>query len=126
MANEEDPEGLRCRNRPHQPTARGPEAAKRVAENRADGREMEVHPLNLGMTRKAAEMTQKEVAERLGDRRGDVSRIESRDDLLLSTLVNYLTATGAEDACIVVTVNGREIALDRAILARKVSPTADR
>lgn len=95
----------------------GPERARRVADIRADGREMDrVHALNLAMIRKAAQLTQEEIAERLGKRQGDVSRIENRSDLLLSTLLGYLTATGAEDARIVVTVNGREFELDLASL----------
>ncbi|HEY3717128.1 MAG TPA: helix-turn-helix transcriptional regulator [Jatrophihabitantaceae bacterium] len=96
------------------------ERAERVAKIRADGREMDrTHALNLAMIRKAAELTQEEVAERLGARQGDISRIENRSDLLLSTLLNYLTATGADDARIVVTVHGQEFDLDLASLGRK-------
>jgi hypothetical protein len=66
-----------------------------------------------------------EVAERLGGRQGDISRIENRSDLLLSTLLSYLTATGAEDARIIVTVHGREYDLDLASLASsKATATA--
>jgi transcriptional regulator with XRE-family HTH domain len=43
-----------------------------------------VHALNLAMIRKAAELTQEELAERLGARQGDISRIENRSDLLLT------------------------------------------
>lgn len=96
-----------------------PERAKRVADIRTDGREMDrIYASSLAMIRKAAEMTQDDVAARLGGRQGDVSRIEHRGDLLLSTLLNYLTATGAEDARIVVTVRGREFELDLASLAQ--------
>ena len=96
------------------------ERAERVAKIRADGREMDrIHALNLAMIRKAAELTQEELAERLGARQGDISRIENRSDLLLSTLLNYLTATGADDARIVVTVHGQEFDLDLASLGRK-------
>ena len=97
-----------------------PRRAERVAEIRADGREMDrVHALNLAMIRKAAELTQEDVAERLGARQGDISKIENRRDLLLSTLLSYLTATGAEDARIVVTVHGKQFELDLASLGRK-------
>jgi hypothetical protein len=96
-----------------------PGRAKRVAQIRSDGREMDrIHAMNLAMIRKAAEMTQEDVAEKLGGRQGDVSRIENRHDLLLSTLLNYLTATGAEDARIVVTVRGQEFELDLKQLAK--------
>jgi len=102
------------------------ERAERVAKIRADGREMDrIHALNLAMIRKAAELTQEELAERLGARQGDISRIENRSDLLLSTLLSYLTATGADDARIVVTVHGQEFDLDLASLGRKrTDPTS--
>jgi hypothetical protein len=38
--------------------------------------------------------------------------MENRGDMLLSTLYDYLTATGADAASIVVTVHGRRIELD--------------
>lgn len=103
-----------------------PGRARRVAQIRADGREMDrVHALNLAMIRKAAELTQEDVAERLGARQGDISKIENRGDLLLSTLLNYLTATGADDARIVVTVHGQEFDLDLRTLAHgKAEPSS--
>lgn len=57
-------------------------------------------------------MTQVEVARKLGVGQGVVSRLERRSDMLLSTLYDYLTATGADSASIVVTVHGRRIELD--------------
>ncbi|HUB39465.1 MAG TPA: helix-turn-helix transcriptional regulator [Streptosporangiaceae bacterium] len=62
--------------------------------------------------RKAAQMTQVEVARKLGVGQGAVSRLENRGDTLLSTLYDYLTATGADTASIVVTVYGHKIELD--------------
>lgn len=63
-----------------------PERAARVAEIRADGREMDrVHALNLTMIRKAAELTQEELAERLGTRQSDVSRIANRTSMARKT-----------------------------------------
>ena len=52
------------------------------------------------------------VARKLGVGQGVVSRLEHRDDMLLSTLYDYLMATGAEGASIVVVVNGHRIELD--------------
>ena len=49
------------------------------------------------MIRKAAQMTQVEVARKLGVGQGVVSRLERRGDML-STLYDYLTATGADSA----------------------------
>lgn len=83
-----------------------------------------IHAMNLAMIRKAAEMTQEEVAAKLGGRQGDISRIENRQDLLLSTLLHYLTATGAEDPRIVVTVRGQEIELDLGRIAHKSGETS--
>jgi predicted transcriptional regulator len=60
------------------------------------------------MIGKAAQLTQVEVAKRLGVGQAAVSRMESRGDILLSTLYDYLTAI----ASIVVTVHGRRIELD--------------
>jgi transcriptional regulator with XRE-family HTH domain len=75
-------------------------------------------PMNLAMIRKAAQMTQVEVARKLGVGQGAISRLANRADMLLSTLYDYLTATGAEAASIVVTVRGHKIEL--AILMRTV------
>jgi hypothetical protein len=71
-----------------------------------------VYAMNLAMIRQAAQMTQVEVARKLGVGQGVVSRLEHRSDMLLSTLYDYLTATGADTASIVVTVHGRRIELD--------------
>lgn len=76
-----------------------PKTAGRVAEIRTAGEEMDrTYAMSLAMIRKAGEQTQEEVATRLGIRQGDVSKLERRDDLLLSALRNYLAAAGAEDA----------------------------
>ena len=90
-----------------------PQLAADVAAAHADAEEMgRVYAMNLAMIRKAAQMTQVEVARKLGVGQGVVSRLEHRDDMLLSTLYDYLMATGAEGAGIVVTVHGHRIELD--------------
>jgi DNA-binding XRE family transcriptional regulator len=90
-----------------------PQIAAEVAHAHAGAEEMDrVYAMNLAMIRKAAQMTQVEVARKLGVGQGAVSRLESRGDMLLSTLYDYLTATGAEAASIVVTVHGQKIELD--------------
>jgi transcriptional regulator with XRE-family HTH domain len=71
-----------------------------------------VYAMNLAMIRKAAQLTQVEVAKRLGVGQAAVSRMENRGDMLLSTLYDYLTATGADAASIVVVVHGQRIELD--------------
>jgi transcriptional regulator with XRE-family HTH domain len=86
-----------------------------------------IYAMNLAMIRQAAQMTQVEVARKLGVGQGVVSRLEHRSDMLLSTLYDYLTATGAEAASIVVTVHGRRIELDLSRLrtghADQLAPT---
>ena len=73
-----------------------------------------VYAMNLAMIRNAAQMTQVEVAKKLGVGQAAVSRLESREDMLLSTLYDYLTATDADAdaASIVVNVHGQHIELD--------------
>ena len=84
-----------------------PQLAADVAAAHADAEEMDrVYAMNLAMIRKAAQMTQVEVARKLGVGQGVVSRLEHRD----------LMATGADGAGIVVTVHGQRIELDLARL----------
>src|SRR6266568_7818059 len=90
-----------------------PQLAADIAAAHADAEEMDrVYAMNLAMIRKAAQMTQVEVARKLGVGQGVVSHVEHRDDMLLSTLYDYLMATGAEGAGIVVVVNGHRVELD--------------
>lgn len=99
-----------------------PGLAADVAVAHKAAKEMDrVHAMNLAMIRKAGQMTQAEVAKKLGVGQGVVSRLENRNDMLLSTLFDYLTATGAESASIVVTVHGRRIELDLAQLGNSPS-----
>ena len=90
-----------------------PQIAADVAQAHAEAEEMDrVYAMNLAMIRKAAQLTQVEVAKRLGVGQAAVSRMENRGDMLLSTLYDYLTATGADAASIVVVVHGQRIELD--------------
>jgi DNA-binding transcriptional regulator YiaG len=94
-----------------------PQLAADVSAAHASAEEMDrVYAMNLAMIRQAAQMTQAEVARKLGVGQGVVSRLEHRDDMLLSTLYDYLMATGADGAGIVVTVHGQRIELDLARL----------
>ena len=90
-----------------------PQISADVAQAHAEAGEMDrVYAMNLAMIRKAAQMTQVEVARKLGVGQGAISRLEKRGDMLLSTLYDYLTATGADSAGIVVTIHGYKIELD--------------
>jgi len=94
-----------------------PAVAAEVAQAREQVREMDrAHAMNLAMIRKAGELTQIEMAARLGVAQGNVSRLENRGDMLLSTLYGYLTAAGADAARITVSIHGQEIDLDLASL----------
>lgn len=70
-----------------------------------------IYVMNLAMIRKAAELTQEDLAARLGKGQAAVSKIERQTDLLLSTLASYIHAAGA-DAELVVTVAGQELRFD--------------
>jgi DNA-binding XRE family transcriptional regulator len=94
-----------------------PQVAADVAAANVNADEMNrIYAMNLAMIRQAAQMTQVEVARKLGVGQGVISRLEHRNDMLLSTLYDYLTATGADTASIVVTVHGYRIELDLAQL----------
>lgn len=57
--------------------------------------------VNLAKVREAAELTQKKIAEAMGRDVSGVSRIEGRQDILLSTLAEYLAAAGVQAAALV-------------------------
>lgn len=60
------------------------------AEHRRLLQEMSLHQL-----RKARELTQTKIAEDLHIGQGDVSKLERRTDMYVSTLASYLQAVGA-------------------------------
>ncbi|WP_439693127.1 helix-turn-helix domain-containing protein [Curtobacterium sp. SP.BCo] len=70
-----------------------------------------IHAMSLAMVREAGKRTQADIAHELGISQGAVSQMERREDILWSTLRGYITATGAENPRIVVTVNGRDVEL---------------
>ncbi|MGH3562741.1 MAG: helix-turn-helix domain-containing protein [Mycobacterium sp.] len=87
-----------------------PERADRVAAIREQMRELDrTHALNLAAIRRAAALTQIELSQRLGVGQGAISKLENQDDWLLSTLAGYIKAAGAQDARLVVTINGQDM-----------------
>ena len=87
-----------------------PATRKRVDAIRAEMAQADrEHAMHLAAIRKAADLTQVELAERMGIKQSAVSGLEGRGDMLLSTLASYLRAAGASDARVVVTIGGREI-----------------
>jgi DNA-binding transcriptional regulator YiaG len=88
--------------------------------------EMErIFAANLSAIRKAAQLTQNEIAASMGMNQSAVSRLESQNDMLLSTLLGYLNATGAESASIVLVVRGQRVELDLESLRRATESVRD-
>lgn len=88
---------------------RDPATARAVQDIRDEmARDDRDYLVGLAMLRKAAELTQAELAERLGIGQPGVVRTEKADDLLLSTLRRYVEATGSELHLVVRTAEGRE------------------
>lgn len=97
--------------------------ARRGAAERVDGIRAEmveadrVYAENLAAVRKAADLTQVELAKAMGVAQSEISRIESRPDMLLSTLASYLAATGDRPR-VVVTISGHDVEMDLTPLIR--------
>ena len=53
-------------------------------------------PVRMGELRKLCGLSQEEVARKMGLKQGNVSKLESRNDLLLSTLREYAVAVGGK------------------------------
>ena len=69
-----------------------PSVRRKMVEERANALILE--EMSLRDLRKARQMTQVSVAKELGINQENVSRMEKRSDLLLSTLGNYVAAMG--------------------------------
>ena len=67
---------------------------ERRARIEAAAREMIHEEMTLQALRKELEITQEHVAERMSIRQANVSKVEKRSDMLISTLRNYLEAMG--------------------------------
>lgn len=70
------------------PAARQQKIAGRVRESLAS--------MPLEEVRKARQMTQAKLADALGVNQGEVSKIEHRTDIYLSTLADYVEALGGK------------------------------
>ena len=75
------------------------------------------YAMGLAALRQAAELTQVELARRLGVTQAAISRMEQPHDLLLSTLNAYLQAIGGTARMIVSFADGHETTLDLSQLA---------
>ncbi|GAA2634407.1 helix-turn-helix domain-containing protein [Paractinoplanes durhamensis] len=96
-----------------------PGAAERVDAIREEMAEADrTYAENLAAVRRAAELTQVELARAMGVAQSEISRIESRPDMLLSTLAGYLAAAGDRPR-VVVTVAGHDIEIDLTSLIKR-------
>jgi len=68
--------------------------AERRAEIEARAEELIAEEMTLRDLRKAQDLTQERMAELLGVGQDNISRLEGRTDMLLSTLRSYITAMG--------------------------------
>ena len=68
--------------------------------------------LDLRSVREAIGKTQKDIARAAEMDQGDVSRLEQRDDVKVSTLRRYVRALGAELELVVVLRTGHKMRLD--------------
>ncbi|SNT60700.1 Helix-turn-helix [Asanoa hainanensis] len=93
-------------------------AAERVDSIRVEMAEADrTYAENLAAVRKAADLTQVELARAMGVAQSEISRIESRPDMLLSTLAGYLAAAG-DNPRVVVTIAGHDIEINLTPLIR--------
>jgi DNA-binding XRE family transcriptional regulator len=83
----------------------------------------ERYATGLAAFRKAAELTQAELATKLGVTQAAVSQAEQRHDMLLSTLNNYVEAMGAQATVVVQFKNGEAVEVDLAQFATAHSET---
>lgn len=89
-----------------------PEMAEEMATMRKEWQQSERKYLeNIPAIRKAAELTQSEVAKKLGMAQAGVSRLESQGDMMLSTLGKYLLAVG-KNPRLILTINGEDFEVD--------------
>jgi DNA-binding XRE family transcriptional regulator len=76
----------------HEKLASLPKA--RRARIMARAAELEAEEMSLRVLRQARKLTQQRLAKKMGVAQGNVSRIETRKDVLLSTLGHYVEAMG--------------------------------
>lgn len=93
--------------------AQRPDITDGVTRVRAEMAEADrTYAMGLAALRQAAELTQAELARRIGVTQAAISRIEQPHDLLLSTLNSYLGAIGGRASVIVTFADGHETTLD--------------
>jgi len=88
-----------------------PALAPKIAEHQAEMADADRrYAMGLAAVRHAFDLTQTELAARLGVSQANVAKIEKRNDLLVSTLPSYLGALGGE-VRILVSFHGQDVEL---------------
>ena len=85
--------------------------AERRAKIKKRAAELIAEELGLQELRKSKDVTQEQVAERLGGRQVYVSRLENREDMKLSTLREYVKAIGGDLQLLVTFPEGQSVRL---------------
>lgn len=94
--------------------AKLPKVRRNRISKKADlmAKEMVAYADSLSMVRRALSKTQNQIGEDLGLPQNAVSQLESRSDLLLSTLRRYVNALGADLDLVVRLKDGSQIVLE--------------
>lgn len=80
------------------------------------------HAMGMAALRRAADLTQQDLAASLGITQAAVAKTEARQDLLLSTLSSYMEAIGGHVRVIVTFDEGNDIELDLPALRSESRP----
>ena len=99
-----------------------PKARRQKVEERAKA--LIAEEMSLRDLRKARKQTQMRIAQQLGINQENVSRIEKRSDLLLSTLSGYVEAMGGKLSLVVEFPDRPPIALTGIATLDKETPPA--
>lgn len=105
---------------------RHPEVAEAVSARRAELQQADRdHAVGLALIRQAVNLTQTELAAILGVGQAAVAKMESRPDLLLSTLRAYLEALGGHARLVVDFGEGVarvDVPLDAIVVKKRAQP----
>ncbi len=100
--------------------------AARRAKIKERAAELIAGELGLQELRKSKQITQEEIAARLGGRQVYISRLEKRDDMKLSTLRSYVEAIGGDLQLMVTFPEGKSVFLKQPQGATRRRPPASK
>ena len=118
MTNRRTPKGFVAGDERVRRLREKPGLAEEIASAREEMREADrAYAMGLAAVRRAADLTQSDIARELGISQAAVAKTEQRRDLLLSTLNAYLEAIGGHMRIVVSFDGGGEVELDLGALA---------